>query len=164
MLGLGKLGVHELNLSSDVDLAYLFDGSPPQAAQLAAARMGEMVTELLRGAFRVDLRLRPGGTRAPLVSSLEGALSFYQSFGQTWERAALLRARPIAGELELGRQLLSELNQFIYRRYLDFETLRQLRAMKQQIERELRSPGSGRAATSSWDAGVSASWSSSFRR
>ncbi|MGO9056415.1 MAG: bifunctional [glutamate--ammonia ligase]-adenylyl-L-tyrosine phosphorylase/[glutamate--ammonia-ligase] adenylyltransferase [Candidatus Binataceae bacterium] len=140
VLALGKLGVHELNLSSDVDLAYLFDGSSLQGAQLAAARMGEMVTDLLRGAFRVDLRLRPGGTRALLVSSLEGALSFYQSFGQTWERAALLRARPIAGELELGRQLLSELNQFIYRRYLDFDTLRQLRAMKQQIERELHSP------------------------
>lgn len=140
VLGLGKLGVHELNLSSDVDLAYLFDGTPVQAAQLAAARVGEMVTELLRGAFRVDLRLRPGGSSAQLVSSLEGALSFYQSFGQTWERAALLRARPIAGELDLGRQLLSELNQFIYRRYLDFDTLRQLRAMKQQIDRELRSP------------------------
>ncbi len=89
MLGLGKLGVHELNLSSDVDLVYLFEGSPPQAAQLAAARMGELITELLSGAFRVDLRLRPGGSRAPLVSSLEGALNFYQSFGQTWERAAL---------------------------------------------------------------------------
>ncbi len=140
VLGLGKLGVHELNLSSDVDLVYLFEGSPPQAAQLAAARMGEMITELLSGAFRVDLRLRPGGTHAPLVSSLEGALNFYQSFGQTWERAALLRARPVAGALELGHQLLSELKQFIYRRYLDFETLNQLRAMKQQIERELRSP------------------------
>jgi glutamate-ammonia-ligase adenylyltransferase len=140
VLGLGKLGVNELNLSSDVDLAYIFEGTSPQAAQLAAARMGEMVSELLRGAFRVDLRLRPGGSRAPLAASLESALNFYQSFGQTWERAALLRARPIAGQLELGRQLLNELSHFIYRRYLDFETLRQLRAMKQQIERELRSP------------------------
>jgi [glutamine synthetase] adenylyltransferase / [glutamine synthetase]-adenylyl-L-tyrosine phosphorylase len=139
VVGLGKLGVHELNLSSDVDLAYIFDGAPAPAAQLAAARMGELVTELLRGAFRVDLRLRPGGSHAPLASSLEGALNFYQSFGQTWERAALLRARPIAGQVELGRQLLSELTHFIYRRYLDFDTLRQLRAMKQQIERELRS-------------------------
>jgi len=140
VLGLGKLGVNELNLSSDVDLAYIFEGSPAPAAQLAAARIGEMVTEMLGGAFRVDLRLRPGGSRSPLAASLEGALGFYQSFGQTWERAALLRARPIAGQLELGRQLLSELNHFIYRRYLDFETLRQLRNMKQQIERELRSP------------------------
>jgi glutamate-ammonia-ligase adenylyltransferase len=140
VLGLGKLGVNELNLSSDIDLAYIFEGSPPQAAQLAAARTAELVTELLRGAFRVDLRLRPGGSHAPLAASLEGALSFYQSFGQTWERAALLRARPIAGQMELGRQLLGELAHFIYRRYLDFETLRQLSAMKQQIERELRSP------------------------
>ncbi len=134
VLALGKLGVNELNLSSDIDLAYIYEG-----AALDAARMGEMVSELLRGAFRVDLRLRPGGSRSPLAASLESAISFYQSFGQTWERAALLRARPIAGHLELGRQLLSELNHFIYRRYLDFETLRQLRAMKQQIERELRS-------------------------
>jgi [glutamine synthetase] adenylyltransferase / [glutamine synthetase]-adenylyl-L-tyrosine phosphorylase len=140
VLGLGKLGVNELNLSSDVDLAYIFEGSPAQAAQLAAARIGELVNELLRGAFRVDLRLRPGGSRAPLAASLEGALNFYQSFGQTWERAALLRARPVAGQLELGRQLLSELSHFIYRRYLDFETLRQLSAMKQQIERELHPP------------------------
>ncbi|SRR5579885_591673 len=140
VLGLGKLGVNELNLSSDVDLAYIFEGSPPQEALVAASRIGELVGELLRGAFRVDLRLRPGGSRAPLAASLEGALNFYQSFGQTWERAALLRARPIAGHLELGRQLLGELSHFIYRRYLDFETLRQLRAMKQQIERELRSP------------------------
>ena len=140
VLGLGKLGVNELNLSSDIDLAYLFEGSPPQNAQLAAARVGELVTELLGGAFRVDLRLRPGGSRSPLAASLEGALNFYQSFGQTWERAALLRARPIAGHLDLGRQLLTELAHFIYRRYLDFETLRQLSAMKQRIERELRSP------------------------
>jgi glutamate-ammonia-ligase adenylyltransferase len=140
VLALGKLGVNELNLSSDVDLAYIYEGQPAPSAQLAAARMGELVSELLRGAFRVDLRLRPGGSRAPLVASLEGALNFYQSFGQTWERAALLRARPAAGQLELGGRLLAELSHFIYRRYLDFETLRQLRAMKQQIERELRSP------------------------
>ncbi len=139
VLALGKLGVKELNLSSDVDLAYIFDGGSAQAA-MAAARLGELVSELLRGAFRVDLRLRPGGSRAPLAASLESALSFYQSFGQTWERAALLRARPVAGQIELGRELLGELSHFIYRRYLDFETLRQLRAMKQQIERELRSP------------------------
>jgi glutamate-ammonia-ligase adenylyltransferase len=139
VMALGKLGVSELNLSSDVDLAYIFEGPSPQAA-MAAARMGELVSELLRGAFRVDLRLRPGGNRAPLAASLESALNFYQSFGQTWERAALLRARPVAGKTELGRQLLGELSHFIYRRYLDFETLRQLRAMKQQIERELRSP------------------------
>src|SRR6202166_5290767 len=86
------------------------------------------------------MRLRPGGRSAPLVTPFGGALSFYQSFGQTWERAALLRARRVAGALEVGQRLLCELGHFVYRRYLDFDTLRQLRAMKYQIERELRAP------------------------
>lgn len=139
VLGMGKLGARELNLSSDIDLVYVFDG-PDEAAE-AVARMGETLTELLSAqCFRVDMRLRPGGRNAPLVTPFGGALSFYQSFGQTWERAALLRARPVAGTLKVGRRLLGELSHFVYRRYLDFDTLRQLRAMKHQIERELRAP------------------------
>jgi glutamate-ammonia-ligase adenylyltransferase len=139
VLGMGKLGAQELNLSSDIDLIYVFDGPDDNAE--AVARLGETLTELLSAqCFRVDMRLRPGGRNAPLVTPFEGALSFYQSFGETWERAALLRARPVAGALEVGRRLLSELGHFVYRRYLDFDTLRQLRAMKYQIERELRAP------------------------
>ena len=139
VLGMGKLGARELNLSSDIDLVYVFDG--PQEAAEAAARLSETLTELLSSeCFRVDMRLRPGGRNSPLVTPFLGALSFYQSFGQTWERAALLRARPVAGALEVGRRLLDELGHFVYRRYLDFDTLRQLRAMKHQIERELRAP------------------------
>jgi glutamate-ammonia-ligase adenylyltransferase len=139
VLAMGKLGARELNLSSDIDLVYVFDG--PQEEAEAAARLGEVLTELLSAeCFRVDLRLRPGGRNSPLVTPFLGALSFYQSFGQTWERAALLRARPLAGALEVGRRLLGELGHFVYRRFLDFDTLRQLRAMKHQIERELRAP------------------------
>ena len=139
VLGMGKLGAQELNLSSDIDLIYVFDG--PDADAEAVARLGETLTELLSpGCFRVDMRLRPGGRNAPLVTPFEGALGFYQSFGETWERAALLRARAVAGVLEVGERLLGELSHFVYRRYLDFDTLRQLRAMKLQIERELRSP------------------------
>ena len=139
VLGMGKLGAQELNLSSDIDLIYVFDGSDDDAE--AVARLGETLTELLSAqCFRVDMRLRPGGRNAPLVTPFGGALSFYQSFGETWERAALLRARPVAGVLEVGRRLLGELSHFVYRRYLDFDTLRQLRAMKLQIERELRAP------------------------
>ncbi|HLH75780.1 MAG TPA: bifunctional [glutamate--ammonia ligase]-adenylyl-L-tyrosine phosphorylase/[glutamate--ammonia-ligase] adenylyltransferase [Candidatus Binataceae bacterium] len=140
VIALGKLGVSELNLSSDVDLSYLFDAPDAQAAQDSAHRLGNLLSELLAGAFRVDLRLRPGGSHAPLVSSLESAVNFYQNFGQTWERAALLRARPVAGDLALGARLIAELSPFIYRRFLDFETLHQLRTMKQMIEQELRSP------------------------
>jgi len=140
VLAMGKLGVDELNLSSDLDLVYLFDSPDPRAAQELAAHLGELLTELLSAnCFRVDLRLRPGGKNAPLVTSIDGALGFYQNLGETWERAALLRARPAAGNLELGRRLISELEHFVYRRYLDFDTLSQLRVMKRQIEQELRS-------------------------
>src|SRR6266849_1353322 len=116
VLAMGKLGAEELNLSSDIDLMYLFDGPDDQEHQEAARRLGEVFTEILAPeCFRTDLRLRPGGRNSPLVVSLEGALSFYQSMGQTWERAALLRARPIAGVVEIGRRLIAQLSRFIYR-------------------------------------------------
>ncbi|MGD0075624.1 MAG: bifunctional [glutamate--ammonia ligase]-adenylyl-L-tyrosine phosphorylase/[glutamate--ammonia-ligase] adenylyltransferase [Candidatus Binataceae bacterium] len=143
VIAMGKLGVDELNLSSDLDLMYIFEspsGSEGKSGE-AAARIGTVVSDLLSASgFRLDLRLRPGGRSAPLAASLAGALSFYQSFGQTWERAALLRARPVAGAIEVGERFTAELGHFIYRRYLDFDTVRQLRAMKRQIEDELRSP------------------------
>ncbi|MGH7864335.1 MAG: bifunctional [glutamate--ammonia ligase]-adenylyl-L-tyrosine phosphorylase/[glutamate--ammonia-ligase] adenylyltransferase [Candidatus Binataceae bacterium] len=141
VVAMGKLGARELNLSSDIDLIYLYDSRDEKNGPLAAARLGELLTELLSaGCFRVDLRLRPGGPSAALVASLDGALNFYQNYGQTWERAALLRARPVAGAVELGHRLVDELSRFVFRRYLDFDTLRQLRVMKRQIEAELRSP------------------------
>jgi glutamate-ammonia-ligase adenylyltransferase len=145
VIALGKLGVRELNLSSDIDLCYIFDAAQPAREQEAATHLAELVTELLADCFRVDLRLRPGGSHAPLVSSIENAINFYQNFGQTWERAALLRGRAAAGEIALGQRLLAELAPFIYRRYLDFETLGQLRTMKQMIEREFRSPSTVRS-------------------
>ncbi|HEY6394246.1 MAG TPA: bifunctional [glutamate--ammonia ligase]-adenylyl-L-tyrosine phosphorylase/[glutamate--ammonia-ligase] adenylyltransferase, partial [Candidatus Binataceae bacterium] len=105
------------------------------------AKVGEALTEILSAkCFRIDLRLRPGGRNSPLVTPVEGAIGFYQNLGETWERAALLRARPVAGATALGQRLLDELQHFIYRRYLDFDTLAQLRAMKRQIEAELRTP------------------------
>jgi glutamate-ammonia-ligase adenylyltransferase len=140
VLAMGKLGASELNLSSDIDLVYIFDPPEPSLGDVTAARIGEIITELCGGCFRIDMRLRPGGRNSPLAVPFEGALSFYQYYGQTWERAALLRARPVAGSVELGRRLLDELSRFVYRSYLDFDTLRQLRAMKHQIEAELRSP------------------------
>jgi [glutamine synthetase] adenylyltransferase / [glutamine synthetase]-adenylyl-L-tyrosine phosphorylase len=140
VLAMGKLGAGELNLSSDIDLVYLYDAQHDPDAAVAAARLGEALTEMLAaGCFRVDMRLRPGGRNSPLAIPVEAALSFYQNLGQTWERAALLRARPVAGAVEVGSRLLSELEPFVYRRFLDFDTLRQLRAMKRQVEAELRS-------------------------
>jgi glutamate-ammonia-ligase adenylyltransferase len=141
VIAMGKLGAEELNLSSDIDLMYIFDGPDDAPHQDAARLLGEALTEILaRNCFRVDMRLRPGGRNSPLVISLEAALRFYETLGQTWERAALLRARPVAGALELGNRLIGELRRFIYRSYLDFDTLRQLRAMKHRIEAESHSP------------------------
>ena len=141
VLAMGKLGARELNISSDVDLIYLHEASNSPNSTEAAARLGEFFTEILSArCFRIDLRLRPGGRFAPLVTPIEGATGYYENLGETWERAALLRARPVAGALEIGHQLRAELNHFVFRSYLDFDTLRQLRAMKRQIEAELKTP------------------------
>ncbi len=141
VIAMGKLGAEELNLSSDIDLMFIFEGPDDAAQQESARRLGEVVTDILsRNCFRVDLRLRPGCRSSPLVLSLEAALRFYETLGQTWERAALLRARPVGGALKLGKRLIGELSRFIYRSYLDFDTLRQLRAMKHRIEAEAGSP------------------------
>jgi [glutamine synthetase] adenylyltransferase / [glutamine synthetase]-adenylyl-L-tyrosine phosphorylase len=141
ILAMGKLGARELNLSSDVDLVYLHASSGSPDSSEAAARLGEWFTEILSArCFRIDLRLRPGGRSAPLVTPIEGAINYYENLGETWERAALLRARPVAGDLEIGHQLRVELNHFVFRSFLDFDTLRQLRAMKRQIEAELKTP------------------------
>lgn len=141
VIAMGKLGAGELNISSDLDLIYLLAGGHDPSRHVAAQRWGETLTEILSAeCFRIDLRLRPGGRSAPLVVTTEGALTFYENLGDTWERAALLRARPVAGAIAVGSGLLNELERFVYRRYFDFETLEQLRSMKHQIETELRSP------------------------
>src|SRR5580700_277888 len=135
ILAMGKLGARELNLSSDVDLIYLHESSGSPDSSEAASRLGEWFTEILSArCFRIDLRLRPGGRSAPLVTPIDGAINYYENLGEPWERAALLRARPVAGDLEIGHQLRVELNHFVFRSYLDFDTLRQLRAMKHKIE------------------------------
>ena len=141
VIAMGKLGARELNLSSDINLIYLFSGTADPTRTETANRLGEALTELLAArCFRVDMRLRPGGRGSPLAIPFESALRWYERMGDTWERAALLRARPAAGACAAGERFLEDLAPFIYRRFLDFDTLRQLRAMKRQIEHELGSP------------------------
>ncbi len=148
VLGMGKLGGCELNYSSDVDLVYVYehDGEHPNGRTLREffVRVGEEVTRLLAEVtadgfcFRVDLRLRPGGAEGPLAVSQPAMLSYYESYGQTWERAVWLKARPVAGDPALGATLLAELEPFVYRRYLDFGTLEDLNAMKRKVDGSLR--------------------------
>lgn len=145
VLGLGKLGGHELNYSSDIDLILLYE---PDAVP---ARRGEDVERhLVRLArrfvallaertadgyvFRVDLRLRPDPSATPLVVSAVAARHYYQERGRTWERAALIKARPIAGDIAAGRDFLDRIAGFVWRRNLDFATVQELHDIKRQID------------------------------
>jgi glutamate-ammonia-ligase adenylyltransferase len=151
VLGMGKLGGEELNYSSDVDLVYVYgeeaDHPSGRPVRLFFAKIAEEVTRALGEVtedgfcFRVDVRLRPGGDQAPLAVSVAGTLAHYEAWGQTWERAVWLKARPVAGDRTLGEHLLEELVPFVYRRYLDFSTFEDLKAMKLRVDESLRRPG-----------------------
>ena len=156
ILGMGKLGGEELNLSSDIDLIYLYEEDEGESiggrnGKMSPrdffARLAERITRVMGEitedglVFRTDLRLRPLGRNGPIVQSLYSALLYYESWGQNWERAALIKARPVAGDRELGSRFLQEVEPFIYRRYLDFTTVEDLREMKLRIEQDLLSPG-----------------------
>jgi glutamate-ammonia-ligase adenylyltransferase len=147
VLGMGKLGGLELNFSSDVDLLYLYEtdhgetrgGPQPLSLHQYFVRLGEAVTRIVSEVtgdgfvFRVDLRLRPDGTRGELVNSLRSAEIYYESWGQTWERAALIKARPVAGDLPLGDEFLRAVVPFVFRKYLDFTSIEEIKGMKDRI-------------------------------
>lgn len=126
VLGMGKLGGRELNAGSDVDLLYVYDNDESDARDVTAheiyTRVAQRMTATLDEAteagvvWRVDLRLRPEGGRGPLVNSHAAMERYYESWGRTWERAALVRARPVAGDLALGDRVLETLGPFIWRR------------------------------------------------
>jgi glutamate-ammonia-ligase adenylyltransferase len=148
ILGLGKLGGEDLNFSSDVDLIYLYrapgNTSGGSAGTLStvqySTRLGELVTQTLTRptvdgfCYRVDLNLRPQGRSGAMVLSLGAALSYYENFGRTWERAALLKARCVAGDAELADELLAGLGPFLWPRSLDLTAVDALRDLKAQID------------------------------
>ena len=150
VLGMGKLGGEELNYSSDVDLVYVYeqDGELKGGRTFREffSRLAEEVTRTLAEVtaegfcFRVDLRLRPGGGEGPVAVSLQAALAYYETWGQTWERAVWLKARPVAGTMALGDALVDELVPFVHRRYMDFATLEDLKQMKARVDASLRGP------------------------
>src|ERR1700722_11886924 len=144
VLAMGKMGGYELNFSSDIDLIVFFD---PAAGALAAnvepaaffVRATRELVKLLQErtedgyVFRVDLRLRPDPASTQIAIATEAALDYYEMRGQNWERAALIKARPCAGDLAAGERLLRELSPFIWRKYLDYAAVADVHAMKQQI-------------------------------
>ena len=144
VLALGKHGGGELNYSSDIDLVLFYDPESPAIPEGAApgplfVRIAKRLARLLEErtedgyVLRVDLRLRPDPGATPIAMSLPSAASYYETLGQNWERAAMIKARPVAGEIALGRAFLKELTPFIWRKYFDYAAIADIHAMKRQI-------------------------------
>ncbi len=153
VLALGKLGGTELNYSSDIDLVFLYDcgrGADLARQQASGEYFDRLVREVLKllteatdlgAAYRVDLRLRPAGNAGPMGVSYDAALHYYDTAGRTWERQALVKARPIAGDLELGREFLGQLEPWIYRQYLSRADITGIKALKRRIEQRTHREG-----------------------
>ena len=158
VFGMGKFGGGELNFSSDIDLIYFYTSDRGETTGLPGptgeprnrialhryfVKLADLVTKALSQVtedgfvFRVDLRLRPEGDSGEMANSLAAAEIYYESWGQSWERSAMLKARPVAGSIELGNRLLQRLEPFIYRRHLDYAMIEDIKVMKQKIDRSL---------------------------
>ena len=157
VIAMGKQGGFELNYSSDIDISVFYEPSAlPLAAgvepQTFAAQLTQSLARLLQErtpdgyVFRVDLRLRPDPAATPAAVTVEGALEYYETVGQNWERAAFIKARPCAGDLPRARAFLEELQPFIWRRNLDFAAIADVHSIKRQIhvhkvDERLTAPG-----------------------
>ena len=148
VIGLGKLGGCELNLSSDIDIIFCYpdrgicDGRRGLDNEQFFTRLARQIIRSLSEltadgfCFRVDTRLRPFGDSGPLVSSFAALEQYYQREGRDWERYALIKARPVAGDLASGQQLLAILKPFVYRRYIDFGAIDALRDMHANVRED----------------------------
>jgi glutamate-ammonia-ligase adenylyltransferase len=156
ILAFGKLGGEELNYSSDIDLMFLYDEEGTTRGRLTATSIsseeyfGRVVSEVVRllgahteqgQAYRVDLRLRPEGHRGPLARTLASTLSYYDTLGRTWERQALIKLRPAAGDHRLGEDFLRAIEPFVYRKYLSFSEINEIKALKRRIEHKAGQAG-----------------------
>jgi glutamate-ammonia-ligase adenylyltransferase len=153
VLGMGKLGARELNLSSDIDLIFAYPASGQTDGQRGLSnehffiRLARRLIQALDATtvdgfvFRVDVRLRPFGDAGPLAMSFAAMEDYYQTQAREWERYAMIKARVVAGDVEAGGELMCMLRPFVYRRYLDFGAIESLRDMKQMIDKELRRKG-----------------------
>ena len=145
ILGMGKLGAGELNYSSDVDIIVLFDediardpsgdGLQQIFARLARNLVTIMDERTADGyVFRTDLRLRPDPASTAAALSVRAAEAYYATTGENWERAAMIKAKPVAGDIEAGNGFLDRLQPFVWRRHLDFAAIQNIRAIKRQID------------------------------
>ncbi len=160
IIALGKLGGRELNFCSDIDLLYIYTTEKGESRGVADnkksvinlhlffQKLGRQITKMISTVtddgfvFRVDLDLRPEGRSGELVNSLRSAEVYYESWGRTWERSAMIKARPVAGGKELGKAFLQMISPFVHRRSIDFTALEEIKTMKERIDIDLlrRSP------------------------
>ncbi len=154
VLGMGKLGGRELNVSSDIDLIFAFPGKGETRGGRRALdnqqffiRLGQRLIQALDQmtadgfVFRVDMRLRPYGQSGALALSFAALETYYQDQGRDWERYAMVKARVVAGDQAAGAVLMESLRPFVYRKYIDFSAFESLRSMKSMINREVRRKG-----------------------
>lgn len=153
VLALGKLGGVELNYSSDIDLMFLYEtprGADVNKQHALAEYYNRLVRDVVKllteptelgAAYRVDLRLRPSGKAGPMATSYDAAVHYYDTMGRTWERQAMVKARPIAGDLALGTAFLEQLEPWIYRRYLSRADITGIKALKRRIEQRTHAEG-----------------------
>jgi len=150
VIAMGKLGSRELNFSSDIDLIFVYSSEHGETANAERISGRELATRLARrltrmlseraaeGAlYRVDLRLRPMGRSGDVATSMRAAEIYYESWGETWERQALLRARHCAGAEDLGNAFIEMVRPFVFRRYLDYQSLEAIGRIKDRIEAEM---------------------------
>ena len=154
ILSMGKLGGRELNYSSDIDLIYIYTSSMGETrvdegqTQLSNhefhTKLGQLITKTLHditsegNVFRVDLDLRPDGKSGDLVSSLTSCETYYESWGRTWERQALLKARVSAGSQVLGTEFLNMIRPFVHRKSLDFNAIEEVKSLKKKVDLNLK--------------------------
>lgn len=166
VLGLGKLGGVELNYSSDIDLVLVYDedGHTDHARNPTNREYFERLSRDLiklvgeatdRGScYRVDLRLRPEGSRGAICQPLDSMLAYYDTKGRTWERQAFIKARPVAGDLDLGEELLDKLEPWVYRRYLSLADITGIKALKRRIEQRAHAEGASRRDVKTGHGGI----------
>lgn len=150
VIGLGKFGGGELNLSSDIDIIFCYpqsgtcDGRRGLANDQFFTRQARAVISSLSEhtgdgfCFRVDTRLRPFGNSGPLTSSLAALEQYYQREGREWERYALIKARPVAGDLEAGKRFIDDVRPFVYRRYIDYSSIEALQEMHANVQEDAK--------------------------
>jgi glutamate-ammonia-ligase adenylyltransferase len=152
VLGMGKLGGEELNFSSDVDLIFTYseEGTTDKrdlSNHEFFVRLGQRLVSALHEqtgdgfVFRVDMRLRPNGASGPLALSFDAMEQYYQAHGRMWERYAFIKARVVAGDPSAGAEILQRLRPFVFRKYLDFTAVEEIRSLKTSIHRELLRKG-----------------------